>query len=92
MTAPLGVVLIIGFSLVLIVLIAARSNRRARGSGASGSGSDAAAVSYIGDSDCGSGDAVGDCGGDGGVAATAGVAAATEWSYAVAADRDRKPA
>ena len=66
MTTPLGVVLIIGFGLALILLIAARSgNRRPRRSGAS-SGADAAPFAYIGDADCGPGESGGDCGGDSG--------------------------
>jgi hypothetical protein len=64
MTTPLGVVLIIGFGLALILLIAARSgNRRPSRRGATG-GSDAAFL--YGDADCGPGDSGGDCGGDGG--------------------------
>jgi hypothetical protein len=73
MTAPLGVVMIVTFSLVLILLIAARgTGRHARRSNTCG-GSDSAAFAYMGDasdggaSDCGPGDSGGDCGGgDGG--------------------------
>jgi hypothetical protein len=72
MTAPLGVVMIVTFSLLLILLIAARgTGRYARRSSARG-GSDSAAFAYMGDgsdggADCGPGDSGGDCGGgDGG--------------------------
>ena len=73
MTAPLGVVMIVTFSLALFLLVAARgTGRHARRSNAS-SGSDSAPFAYMGGgsdggaSDCGAGASGGDCGGgDGG--------------------------